>query len=334
MMRSIFCTNRVEYGFKKTWLPLAENKSRRWCAENPIEKSSNLDPEKVYTNSYGHTFICLKELRAFMDEVKAAMPSVDFLMDGFSWVNNIVGVESVGVYREGDPMLLGKLHYRSAVFLKGPGARSNLDRMYIVESPFIKNGAYSEASLGRHAFITSKLDNAVVRAKKFLRALSPIDVAFLTSDEYVHKAQRVVRDQAAKVRSVEYDLRNCSLALAKELYRLHTNDNSVEPNTTVQDLVTAYIAEKTLCLQMEARPVVGYLVMARPSGAVTIVKNSGKFDDERLYESDNPQTYDSVEDLPESVRYAVASLSMLDNSTYVESIGLKMTDKVFWLENL
>lgn len=322
------------------WFPRVKAKADR--VRGAFESiSSDFPPEslRLYKSKAGYTFLLQKELYDLVGAIEQAMPGVDFSIEDYSVLRaddkTYYYADALFVYREGEPYAMGIIHHKHTNWLKLGRNRvcDEDERAYIIQSPWISNKAYAPRAEGYNAYVTKKMDVALGHVKKYLRSYSPVDVAYLSSRKFTRHVYTPISREVEKKDNMAREIHNKALDVAKELQRV-VSQGVDGGDVALREKVANYFKQQEVVAEMTARIVVGHLVMLRPNGTVSITETSGQYPTAELKTVDKITVYESTDALPETVQYALASLSMLDHGAYVEGIGTAVTERLYWLENV
>jgi len=238
----------------------------------------------------------------------------------------------VTVYVDNCEVILGYIGYGTTY-----GVELRADNMYVVTSRHIANNKYGEHRDQHHRMFTGDITKAIKTARSALLPYSARELLAISVEQY----KNTLNNNEHKYDSAQRDLLRpltYSDEIAAELEHLirqgvqFTTPKFVEAAakfTEVRDAVK----------QAKQRLGDSYFVSLRMMGDTTYadicevskVKNLSY----RMYSE--PTTAENMKsipasDLPEDIQGKIAVLSILNNDQYVESVGYKVSPRMFWLE--
>ena len=190
-------------------------------------------------------------------------------------------------------------------------------QQYIVASRLIENGRYSHWSGQEHRMKRSKHMKNIV--KESLKFLLPIQYGEMW-EETAGKFEREVDDKPQRLRTtVANKMRIDPNAIFKEF--VHMYAQGYAPITKEFKEALAFTLEK----QAEIEKYISY----KPTTYMVWVKGNEIQYSDKI--TDTPITVDSIDKLPEDIRGKMFVLDVSDKATFIEDIGMKAKDKLYWV---
>lgn len=229
------------------------------------------------------------------------------------------------VYREGDVFALGEIGYRD-VSVKGAEGMK-----YYVHSRLISNEKYKDSSWQHRVLASKSLKNAVKAASTYLRQYSGEEIADNTHDAVRQIVQPVVESHHSAARLAYRDLTgeagyasNMNSEFISEL-RNHT---FVSPK--LNEAAARFYAAKDAWDDAKK-------AMSNGLHMVAVSDNYGqRVADLAKVEMNYPYKVESLgkrplDSLDEWVHGRIAVLSMMPPQTYVQGVGTRLDDRVFYI---
>jgi len=238
----------------------------------------------------------------------------------------------VTVYVDNCEVILGYIGYGTTY---GVDLRS--DNMYVVTSRHISNNKYSEHRDQYHRMFTGDITKAVKTARSALLPFSAKELLSLSVEQY----KNTLNNNEHKYDSAQRDLLRpltYSDDIAAELEHLIRQGVQF---TTPKFIAAAAEFTRVHDAVKQAKQRLGnsYFVSLRMVGDVPYadicevdkVKTVPHSMYNKLATSENMKSL-PASDLPEDIQGKIAVLSILNNDQYVESVGYKVSPRMFWLE--
>lgn len=262
------------------------------------------------------------KLRLFMTQVSNAFRGVEFAKRG---------ANTVWVYYPDEPYPMGFIGYGDfRTEVEG-------DAQYVVGSRTITNDKYGSYQTQHRMKMTTNIATGVRNAKRYLRNFSLQELAMScrsqvniasgesrgnASSEYRHSMKRVF-DHEANSSKILIELRNL----------LNTEHEFIDASYR-QELVTMFQHQDTY-RELLDKPINMYFVrVSQKFGKQTF--DVGTLDNVHLqaYEKGATVSDDFVrytDNLPEDIMGKLAVLNMVDNKTYVDDVGYRADDSMFYV---
>ena len=306
------------------------------------------DPSKVDFNriKFHDTIPVHNGLYEFMEQLRTAMPTiqfgvfrgakaadVDISTDEDVWANVRVICEMYAYFPD-DMYTVGKVGFGDYCTTK---AKDNIKRTpsYMVSSMAITNTKYDGYRDQYHMIMSKNLSTATTNAKKYLRRYTPVDL--------VRTVARKVTDDLgmnsyAKKRASE-DARSklSDSTTIKELKNLVTSGYKFL-HSEAEEYIKEAIAKYDVYEDAKNAVVAGkYVTVSTQLGVqmFDVIPIDNVTNTEKILASVSPN--DSVryraEDVPEELMGRVAVLSMAQSNNYIEGVGSRLGDTIFWVQD-
>lgn len=246
-------------------------------------------------------------------------------------------LQSYWLYRDDCPYCLGWVgygDYRNG----GDGTK-----MYVVQARTIKNGKYSDYSPQYHISMSVNIDTALRNAKKFIRMMSPMELAksrlkdaSTAVDSVVqtaHHQYRKARGEALDVETSMYSTQtNPHSKLMSELRHLLTINHEFVNPTFAQDLRDMFEKGDELERLSKRTVPMWFVRVYERFGAqhfdVTDIDNTKSYYSATISEEVKRYT---AETLPEEIMQKLAVLNILDKDDYVDDVGFNAGEGMFYV---
>ena len=255
----------------------------------------------------------------FRREIEAAIPGCRTTIRNHQWA---------WVYMPDDHYAMGAVGYGN-FNRNGRGGST-----YAVRSRNIDNGKYSDGSEQHRMLMSSNSSVAVKNAKKFLRRLSPQELAN-QSHEYLREAigqmrstaRQVLMEREAKLFGSNLNWRKEAPVLAELKHLVMSGHTFLD--ASMSERLTEYFALSAEINDTQ-QPCDMLFVAVSRSG------NKQRFDTVPIDNAENHwprvgETETFYDDVPEHVLGRLAVLSMVENGTFVPGVGLKHTEGLFYV---
>jgi len=244
------------------------------------------------------------------------------------------------VYREGDNYAMGYIGFGEF--------RDNKDgtHRYTVWSPNINNGRYGH---GAQMYMAEALHRSkgVANAMRYLRPLSVEQTIALSKDDCRRKANEVVHEAANEfshgaelIKKDFLSARGGDNALQKELRHMIETGYEFLDKTLGEQLRKSFTALKELEIAKSANKDTFIFVEAlktvtgRQTFRVATDVNVSFYGDISSEELQDKISVYTQEELPEELAGKLSVLSMLDIEGYVEGVGYRAAENVFYLRDV
>lgn len=256
-----------------------------------------------------------EELLLLICKLKGVMPSLH---------THVTSSGTAYLYMSNQPYILGRIKY-------GQLQDSTNDYMYGVVSPNITNEKYSDHRDLFNTKMTKNVDTALKHVKKYVRPMSLTDIARNSTNDYEHKIRSLV---SSKVNAAENSKRSVMQdELMTELRTMY--QTGYEFNPTLAEKIHDWIeadAEASKyqrkfkndmsCrfVQVKNTPMGQHLSVAQ---CTDMLSYSTKVTPTDVFTATNA---------PEELVGKLSVLSILEDEGYVEDVGMKITDELFYVE--
>ena len=275
-----------------------------------------------------------KELLAFTQALKKAMPKVKFFAHNFGYLNDaqVHVCEEVFVYMDDFPCDLGRISWADNGASKGAQQRT-----YGVYSRKIQNAKYAQHRDQHHMVMTNDLDKAVKNARKHLVPYTTRELAQVFYEPLHEKVSRVLDTVKTKAHEGARDIVNNRMAILQEIEFLKKQGVQFvtpefrELSEKIEQLLSDY-------REQEARKVSAFFVRFKQIGDTTYadmqeVHNIREIRwDVKMNTTDAQAISCSADELPQDIAGQIAVLNILENEGYVSGVGMKIDDKTYWVE--
>ena len=244
---------------------------------------------------------------------------------------------SYWIYRDDCPYVLGWVAYGD---YRDGGDGTN---MYIVQARTIVNGKYAEYSKQYFMKMSTNVDVAVRNAKKFLRMMSPQEIAGTRLRDASNAVDGVVdtaRNEFTEIRNKVIDVEtslyssrtNMGSALINELRHLMNSNHAFVDAEFGQNLTTFFTKQDELtALQNRTVPmwfVRVYERMGQQMFDVLTIDNAESSYKAQM--SDDVSRY-TADDLPEEIMQKLSVLNILSKDDYVDDVGFSAGEGMFYV---
>jgi hypothetical protein len=306
-----------------------------------------------YGNNVLHNGVLVpKELKAFMTEVAKVFRGVEFYAhsvvyrrnNGVKWkwgkmdvsdksvipIQQEISVQvacEVAVAYPNDKYCIGIIGY-------GDFQKSTKDNVYMVSSRNIENNKYAVSSDEYHFLLSGDVTRAVKNARTHLRQYNAKDFMGMSADE--------AREYATKAREDAHS-RESTAAEKLSLRDMHDElgrilaSGYVFQDTKLHSQITAWMDAKAAYAIEEARKVPAVFVYIKQQVADRQMVEYAFCNDLRSTYSTSMSAISSLHtcsltDLPEDFVGKLSVLSLLKDNDYVEGVGVRVSDNVYWVE--
>ena len=245
--------------------------------------------------------------------------------------------QSYWLYRDDCPYCLGWVGYGD---YRNGGDGTN---MYVVNARTIENGKYSDYSPQYFMKMSTNVDTAVRNAKKFIRMMSPIELAQTRLKDATEAVDKVVQEarteyQHARASAIDVETSmyssdtNLGSKLMAELKHLLTVEHEFVNPTFGQDLRDMFAKQQEL-ERLSNRTVPMWFVRvyerfgAQHFDVTTIDK--GKHSWETNISTDVQRF--TADTLPEEIMQKLSVLNILDKDDFVDDVGYSAGEGMFYV---
>lgn len=274
--------------------------------------------QERHTQNENHSYVSrnFKELKTAVGE---ALRDVKFCN---------IGVNVAVVYRPGDIFSLGEVGYRNTK------AKGNGELSYYVQARGIVNAKYKDSSWQHHIVATKVLKAAVKAAATHLRHPSAEDGA----RETINAAAAIMRntvDAARNAAQKAYVNLTGSSAYTKDLRNEFTTELRLMTfiNPALNQALAEFGTAVDLWVDAESAASKPVRFVGLSDNYGQVVADVVKVDMNKSYTTpiDGPTERKPLEALPEALRGRMAVLNMVAPNTYVQGVGLRLDDRIFYV---
>ena len=232
----------------------------------------------------------------------------------------------VTVYIEGSDYVVGRIGYGSNYGIKAS------DKMtYMIHSRKIENEKFADHREQYNMTFVSDLNKAARTALAKLVPYSPKEMADITLSDFKDHIETVRNEVRQKFYGPLANMQDRNV-LARELKNLIAQ-NAMFVTEQFQEAARQFIQAEREWEEVRNKPVHGYYVYVRMVGEEQWVD---------VVEATDAQKYRNVQHCPvvsmpvgevsEEMQGKVAVLSMANRGQYMAGVGMRVSDKAFWLE--
>ena len=241
---------------------------------------------------------------------------------------------SMWVYRPHDTYPMGYISYGNLM------DNGDETKRYSVFTPNISNGKYKH---GERMFMASALsrDKAVKNATKYLRPLSPTQVLEQVQGEFVGKrysargdTERAAQQEMRKVRTDLFSSGTEAPLLAELKRILQSGYEFVDKELEVNFRRSVQVWEEREANRTAKTAAFSFVEIVQQAGQ-TMFRGYNKVPEFRsIYNTEFTSTAFSYtqEELPDHLLGAISVLSMVDQGQYVEGVGYRAADTMFYVK--
>lgn len=232
----------------------------------------------------------------------------------------------VTVYIEGSDYVVGRIGYGSNY-----GLRDSDKLTYMIHSRKIENEKFADHREQHHMTFVSDVDKAARVALAKLVPYSPKEMADITLNDFKDHIETTRNEVRQKYYGPLSKLQDRNI-LARELKNLLAQ-NAMFVTEEFQEAARQFIQAERDWEEVRNKPVHGFYVYVRLVGEEQWVD---------IVEATDAQTYRNVQhcpvqsmpvgDVPEDIQGKIAVLSMANRGQYMAEVGMRVSDKAFWLE--
>lgn len=232
----------------------------------------------------------------------------------------------VTVYIDGSDYVVGVIGFGSDY-----GIKSSDKLTYMIQSRKINNDKFADHRDQYFMSFVSDHKKAVRLALSKLVPYSPKEMANITIRDFKDHIETVRNTVRSGLHGLIGPLTDRNI-LMREMRNLIAQ-NTMFVTEEFQRAAAGFIKAEAEWEEVRNKPVHGYYVYVRMVGDeqwVDIIEAT----DAQQYNSVEhcPVTSTPVSDVPEDIQGKVAVLSMADRGQYMQGVGMRVSDKAFWLE--
>ena len=232
----------------------------------------------------------------------------------------------VTVYIEGSDYVVGVIG-----FGKKYGIKEAEKSVYMINSRKIQNEKFAEHRDQYYMSFVNDHKKAVRLALSKLVPYSPKEMANLSIYDFKQHIEGVRADVQRGVSSLVSPLQDRNI-LMREMRNLIAQ-NTMFVTEEFQKAAAGFIKAEEEWNEVRNKPVHGYYVYVRMVGDEQWVDIVEATDAQKYHNVDHcPVTSTPVSDVPEDIQGKVAVLSMANIGQYMQGVGVRTSDKSFWLE--
>ena len=232
----------------------------------------------------------------------------------------------VTVYIEGSDYVVGVIG-----FGKKYGIKEVEKSVYMINSRKIQNEKFAEHRDQYFMSFVNDHKKAVRLALSKLVPYSPKEMANISIYDFKQHIEGVRADVQRGVSSLVSPLSDRNI-LMREMRNLIAQ-NTMFVTEEFQRAAAGFIKAEEEWNEVRNKPVHGYYVYVRMVGDEQWVDIVEATDAQKYRSVDHcPVTSTPVSDVPEDIQGKVAVLSMADIGQYMQGVGVRTTEKSFWLE--
>lgn len=268
-----------------------------------------------------------RQCAEFAEAIRKANRAVKFgvARHGSRWdfSNSTRVFKSLHAYIPGQQFSLGEFGYAD-------NAVRGVDYKYFVYARDIANEKYQSHRDQHYMVMSGDLKRAVEGAKKHLRPYSPIEMARLSFDSFRHEILKCDGATDEKVRSARLAVLN-SNELREELFALVESDYAFINPTLKQNIINWKRERNEMTTKQKESH--GFYIQVTTTGDKQSFEVIEVFDIKKGQNSTNwgVKNY-GAEDMPAELSEKIATLMMLDPMNYIEGVGMRTSEKAFWIE--
>jgi len=232
----------------------------------------------------------------------------------------------VTVYIEGADYVVGVIGYGRKY-----GIKEADKSVYMIQSRKIENEKFSDHRDQHHMSFVTDHKKAVRLALSKLVPYSPKEMANITMYDFKQHIEGVRSNVRAGVSGLIGPLSDRNV-LMREMRNLIAQ-NTMFVTEEFQKAAAGFIKAEAEWEEVRNKPVHGYYLYVRMVGDEQWVDIVEATDAQNYRSVDHcPVRSTPVSDVPEDIQGKVAVLSMADRGQYMQGVGMRVSDKAFWLE--
>lgn len=234
-----------------------------------------------------------------------------------------VRVHSLWAYYPGQEYALGKVGFMSL--------GKHGDRKFTVYARTITNSKYRTGRDEFYTAVTEDLNKAVKNAKKYLRPYSTVEI-FSQHNLRIAGAMADVKNRMNSAFNEAQSELICHDSFSREMQRLMDSNHEFVDATFKQAVTTYLDALKEKEQRMHAGTA-GRFIYIREEAGEQVCDVIHSSDGHRMTFNNKNTVVTTIKfaELDEDTAHKIASLSMLENDGFVEGLGMKVNDKMYWV---
>lgn len=267
------------------------------------------------------------KLADFCDALRKHFKGIRFGFRRGYYESEAVGIttrlHSLWAYYPGQEYALGKIGYMAA--------NGSTDRKFTVYARTITNNKYRASRDEFYTAVTEDFDKAVKNAKKYLRPYSTVEIFSQHNLRIAGAVANVKNKVNATFNEAQSEL-VCHDSFSREMQRLVYSNHEFVDATFKSAVVTYLDALKEKEQRMHAGTAGRFIYIREEAGEqVCDIINSSDVHRMTFNKANTTVTTMKFAELDEDTAHKIASLSMLENDGFVEGLGMKVNDKMYWV---
>ena len=229
-------------------------------------------------------------------------------------------LSDVVVYREGEPYALGRIGH-------GDIGVGTTDYKYYILSRKLRKARGGWGRWQNYIKASNEMKNVLKYVKDGFVSYAPAEIASMSIDEFTQtiRRERNVADGMTTgawrqvANTLGDELRDELCAMVAEGYQFK--------NHKITEGIANYIATKAAKAEVDAKRLDAYFMVVGDS-KTTVIEYEG-------LECDNKAkgyTEVKTEDIPYDLQFKIASLQVAAPMHYVEELGMRVSDRTFWVQ--
>ena len=232
----------------------------------------------------------------------------------------------VTVYIEGADYVVGVIGHGRKY-----GIKEAEKSVYMIQSRKIQNEKFADHRDQYFMSFVSDHKKAVRLALSKLVPYSPKEMANITIRDFKDHIETVRNNVRSGVSGLISPLTDRNI-LMREMRNLIAQ-NTMFVTEEFQRAAAGFIQAEEEWNEVRNKPVHGYYVYVRMVGDEQWVDIVEATDAQKYHSVEHcPVTSTPVSDVPEDIQGKVAVLAMADRGQYMQGVGMRVSDKAFWLE--
>lgn len=277
-----------------------------------------------------------RHLLSFCREVQHVFRGARFLTSNdchSRYVGGVSGFTQVHIVMPNQPYTLGKLGYGNYT------ENDRADPTYMVCSRKIKNEKYRANNDNYNCVMSKDLARAVVNVKKFVRQYTAAEMAPIALRKFATSAKEAPEKVASAWRGARNTVRD-SDRLYRELKALHEQGYQFLSDDFAQQ-VNAWVETAKAWSEEKARVVPAtfvHVLPVRDQQYFDVVRAPNIREDSMITMKDTllqgTAERFTQEDIPQDLLGKLSVLSLLSNNQYVEGVGMRVHETLYWVEGV
>ena len=267
------------------------------------------------------------KLADFCDALRKHFKGIRFGFRRGYYESEAVGIttrlHSLWAYYPGQEYALGKIGYMAA--------NGSTSRKYIVYARTITNSKYRTGRDEFYTAVTENFDKAVKNAKKYLRPYSTVEIFSQYGLRIAGAAANITNKVNATFNEAQSEL-VCHDSFSREMQRLVDGSHEFVDATFKSAVVTYLDALKEKEQRMYAG-VAGKFIYIREEAGEQVCDVIHSSDVHRMTFNNKNAVVATIkfDELDEDTAHKIASLSILEDDGFVDGLGMKVNDKMYWV---